>query len=176
MRLRLIDARIDERDWAGADPARRMEWRAALDALCAEHRLELDDPARAADDVELASLRAWNEPEHVAIDLRAPGRADPVARALLGGDALDARLREYVELCRAIGTPGIGGYGLWPSRMASVTWPTSAGSQSKSGNPWPRLTAPTSCASADMTVKIVVPTWGRRLWIVGVVALFIERR
>ena len=52
--------------------------------------------------------------------------------------------------------------------MASVTWSSSAGSQSKSGKPWPRLTAPVSCASADITVKIVVPTFGRRLVTVGV--------
>ena len=30
----------------------------------------------------------------------------------------------------------------------------------KSGKPCPRLTAPTSCASADMVVKMVVPTCG----------------
>src|SRR5687767_8047036 len=44
--------------------------------------------------------------------------------------------------------------------MASVTAWTKRGSQSKSGKPWPRLTAPFSMASADMTVKMVVPTAG----------------
>ena len=34
--------------------------------------------------------------------------------------------------------------------------------------PWPRLTAPHSVARADMTVKMVVPTAGRRLVSVGV--------
>src|SRR5579859_7375785 len=33
----------------------------------------------------------------------------------------------------------------------------------KSGNPWPRLTAPDSAANEDITVKIVVPTWGSLL-------------
>ncbi|AJX71346.1 hypothetical protein BG19_3497 [Burkholderia pseudomallei MSHR840] len=45
------------------------------------------------------------------------------------------------------------------------------GSQSKSGKPWPRLTAPFSAASALMTVKIVVPTSGRRERRVGVVGM-----
>src|SRR5688572_16688570 len=47
--------------------------------------------------------------------------------------------------------------------MALSTASMSLGSQSKSGKPWPRFTAPRSCASADITVKMVVPTWGRRL-------------
>src|SRR3954470_19931234 len=44
--------------------------------------------------------------------------------------------------------------------MCRVTASTSAGSQSKSGNPCDRLIAPRSAASFDMTVKIVVPTLG----------------
>src|SRR6218665_3986816 len=56
--------------------------------------------------------------------------------------------------------PGIGGYWLWPARMASVTVSSKAGSQAKSGKPWPRLTASCSAAKADMTVKMVVPTCG----------------
>jgi hypothetical protein len=47
--------------------------------------------------------------------------------------------------------------------MARLTLSIKAGSQPKSGKPWPRLTALCSAASADMTVKMVVPTWGRRL-------------
>src|SRR5450432_2701757 len=69
---------------------------------------------------------------------------------------------------RRIGTPVIGGYWLRPARIAASTPSISAGSQSKSGKPWPRLTAPRSSASADITVKIVVPTSGRRLVIFGV--------
>jgi hypothetical protein len=46
--------------------------------------------------------------------------------------------------------------------IASETAATRRGSQSKSGKPWPRLTAPFSAASADITVKMVVPTWGSR--------------
>ena len=45
--------------------------------------------------------------------------------------------------------------------MCRATASTSAGSQSKSGNPCERLTAPTSAASFDITVKMVVPTEGR---------------
>src|SRR5262249_19616271 len=62
--------------------------------------------------------------------------------------------------CRSAGTPCIGAYWLRPSRMCRATASTSAGSQSKSGNPCDRLIAPRSAASFDMTVKIVVPTLG----------------
>src|SRR3954470_20219121 len=61
---------------------------------------------------------------------------------------------------RSTGTPGIGAYWLRPSRMCRATASTSAGSQSKSGNPCDRLIAPRSAASFDMTVKMVVPTFG----------------
>jgi hypothetical protein len=46
--------------------------------------------------------------------------------------------------------------------MAFATASTIRGSQPKSGKPWPRFTAPFSAASALMTVKMVVPTFGRR--------------
>jgi hypothetical protein len=49
-----------------------------------------------------------------------------------------------------------------------VTDCTSLGSQSKSGKPWPRLTAPFSAASDDITVKMVVPTAGSLVLRVGV--------
>ena len=52
--------------------------------------------------------------------------------------------------------------------MASLTACTKAGSQLKSGKPWPRLTAPLELAKADMTVKMVVPTFGSFDSIVGV--------
>src|SRR3954465_11769954 len=61
---------------------------------------------------------------------------------------------------RKAGTPVIGGYWFRPRFIASLTASTSFGSHSKSGNPCPRFTAPVSVASADMTVKIVVPTEG----------------
>src|SRR5450755_4176957 len=64
--------------------------------------------------------------------------------------------------------PVIGGYWFRPARIAASTASTSFGSQSKSGKPWPRLTAPCSRASADITVKIVVPTVGNRLSTTGV--------
>src|SRR5436190_7875233 len=69
---------------------------------------------------------------------------------------------------RRTGMPAIGGYWLSPERIAASTASSSRGSQSKSGKPWPRLTAPRSCASADITVKIVVPTVGRRVVTAGV--------
>src|SRR5688572_23792421 len=58
--------------------------------------------------------------------------------------------------------PAIGGYWFWPGRIAAATASRRRGSHSKSGKPWPRLTAPCCWASADITVKIVVPTEGRR--------------
>src|SRR5512133_2835768 len=64
--------------------------------------------------------------------------------------------------------PGMGGYWFSPRVIASVTDRTSCGSHSKSGKPWPRFTAPCSVASADMTVKMVVPTAGNLLWMGGV--------
>src|SRR6187200_2947269 len=69
---------------------------------------------------------------------------------------------------RRTAMPAIGGYWLRPDRIAASTASSSLGSQSKSGKPWPRLTAPRSCASADITVKIVVPTVGRRVVTAGV--------
>ena len=62
----------------------------------------------------------------------------------------------------------MGGYWFSPRVIASVTACTSSGSHSKSGKPWPRFTAPCSVASADMTVKMVVPTAGNLLWMGGV--------
>jgi hypothetical protein len=78
---------------------------------------------------------------------------------------------------RSTGTPAIGGYWFSPERIAVFTASSSAGSQSKSGKPWPRLTAPCCAASADITVKMVVPTAGRRLVRTGVraVTAFIDR-
>jgi hypothetical protein len=51
--------------------------------------------------------------------------------------------------------------------IAAVTASSSFGSQSKSGKPWPRLTAPFSAASADMTVKMVVPMAGNLVPMAG---------
>ena len=60
---------------------------------------------------------------------------------------------------------------MWPACMARVTPSSRAGSQPKSGKPWPRLTAWCSVAKADMTVKMVVPTCGRRLGKDGVLGV-----
>jgi hypothetical protein len=56
--------------------------------------------------------------------------------------------------------PVIIGYWLWPSAMARDSASTSRCGTAKSGNPCPRLTAPCSAASCDITVKMVVPTLG----------------
>ena len=42
---------------------------------------------------------------------------------------------------RRPGMPAMGGYWLWPALHGAVTASVSAGSQAKSGKPWPRLTA-----------------------------------
>src|SRR4030095_6566426 len=63
---------------------------------------------------------------------------------------------------RSAGTPVIGAYWLCPAARASLKKRCRRGSQSKSGKPWPRLTAPCFTASADITVKIVGPPLGRR--------------
>ena len=46
--------------------------------------------------------------------------------------------------------------------MAALTAAIRAGSHGKSGKPWPKLIAFDSLASADMIVKMVVPTCGKR--------------
>jgi hypothetical protein len=69
---------------------------------------------------------------------------------------------------RSTGTPVMGGYWFRPLTIASVTAFTSRGSQSKSGKPWPRLTAPFSAARPDITVKMVVPTAGSLVCRTGV--------
>ena len=61
---------------------------------------------------------------------------------------------------RARASPAIGAYWLRPSRMCSTTRSTRRVGGSKSGKPCDRLIAPHSAASRDMTVKIVVPTFG----------------
>src|SRR5690606_23121492 len=60
------------------------------------------------------------------------------------------------------GTPAMGAYWLWPPRMACSSSASNSAGGSKSGKPCERLMAPCCCASADITVKMVVPTWGRR--------------
>ncbi len=63
---------------------------------------------------------------------------------------------------RSSGMPGPGGYWLWPARMAAMAASATSAGPSVSGNPWPRLMAPVSTASADISAKIVVPNpWSR---------------
>ncbi len=64
---------------------------------------------------------------------------------------------------RNAGSPVMGAYWLRPSMTARVTASRSACGPSKSGKPWERLIAPTSAASWDMVVKMVVPTLGNLL-------------
>ena len=61
---------------------------------------------------------------------------------------------------RSGSTPCIGAYWLCPARMCRATASTSAGSQSKSGNPCERLMAPCSLASRVMTEKMLTPVPG----------------
>src|SRR5690606_33311391 len=61
---------------------------------------------------------------------------------------------------RRAAMPVIGAYWLWPARIARSSASTRRAGTSKSGKPWPRLTAPCSAASCDITVKMVVPTLG----------------
>src|SRR5690606_7349212 len=61
---------------------------------------------------------------------------------------------------RSTAAPVIGAYWLWPARMAASSASTRRCGTGKSGNPWPRFTAPCSAASCDITVKMVVPTRG----------------
>src|SRR5580692_2507462 len=53
--------------------------------------------------------------------------------------------------------PRVGGYWFGPSMSALAAALRMDRGPSSSGNPCPKLTAPCSTASADMTVKIVVP-------------------
>src|SRR5512146_3204351 len=59
-------------------------------------------------------------------------------------------------------TPAIGAYWFSPARMCFATRSYSTGGAENSGKPWDRFRAPSSEASRDMIVKIVVPTCGRR--------------
>src|SRR5271156_2932593 len=56
--------------------------------------------------------------------------------------------------------PMPGGYWLTPSAMASWASLSIAGGPSSSGKPWPRFTAPTRAASADISANTVV-AYGR---------------
>ena len=58
------------------------------------------------------------------------------------------------------GLPAMGAYWLCPASMALVTAARSASGVSKSGNPCATLSAPQADANADISVKMVVPTWG----------------
>src|SRR5690606_41230439 len=48
--------------------------------------------------------------------------------------------------------------------MARSSSSTSRRGTGKAGKPWRRLTAPCSAASCDITVKMVVPTFGNLVW------------
>src|SRR3954471_994676 len=65
--------------------------------------------------------------------------------------------------------PGPGGYWLIPPRMAATAASATSGGPSVSGKPCPRLTAPVSSASADISAKTVVPSPSSRwaTWSVG---------
>ena len=57
--------------------------------------------------------------------------------------------------------PGSGAYWLRPLRIAACAASSTSAGPSSSGNPCPRLIAPVRSASADISVKIVVPKSGQ---------------
>src|SRR4051795_11420140 len=59
--------------------------------------------------------------------------------------------------CRSAGMPGPGGYWLCPARIAATAASSTSAGPSVSGKPWPRLIEPVRSASADISVKMVVP-------------------
>jgi hypothetical protein len=58
-------------------------------------------------------------------------------------------------------------YWLCPARMAAAAASITSAGPSSSGKPCPRLIAPVRSASADISVKIVVPKPARREAITG---------
>ena len=67
--------------------------------------------------------------------------------------------------CADPARPRIGGYWLGPLSIASAARRRMASGPSSSGNPWPRLTAPCSTASALIVVKMVVPQRAREAFV-----------
>ncbi len=63
---------------------------------------------------------------------------------------------------RSGAAPAISAYWLAPACMCFATSSNSAGGAEKSGKPCDRLMAPCCAARRDMTLKMVVPTRGRR--------------
>src|ERR1700761_3122613 len=61
-----------------------------------------------------------------------------------------------------------GGYWLIPSAIAAWAAFNMAGGPSSSGNPWPRFTAPTRAASADISANTVVAYGRSRDTVMGV--------
>ena len=64
--------------------------------------------------------------------------------------------------------PMPGGYWLTPSPIASWRASSIEGGPSSSGNPWPRLTAPTRAASADISANTVVAYGCNRFTVMAV--------
>jgi hypothetical protein len=104
-----------------------------------------------------------------------------VAGANDGVDGIEDRLGGAAgdrDLAVDIGSPAVAAFGLAGDRLAQgrdaghrrvlvvagLHRPAQridqASGTGKSGKPWPRLTAPCSAASCDITVKMVVPTFG----------------
>src|SRR5689334_2448611 len=57
---------------------------------------------------------------------------------------------------RRAGSPGPGGYWLWPARMAATAASATSAGPSVSGKPCPRLIDPVRTARTDISLKIVV--------------------
>ena len=128
-------------------------------------RVEHDDfVARAHDGVDRREqgLGAAGRDRDLAGRVDAPGRSGaPLPSAIASQSA---------------GRPAIGAYWLWPrAQVLGDQLRAGARAASKSGNPWPRLIAPASAASRDITVKIVVPTPGSLLSGSGITRLAGDR-
>src|SRR4051794_36907079 len=65
--------------------------------------------------------------------------------------------------------PPAGAYWLGPSRNARAATSRTSDGPSTAGNPWPRSIEPVRCASADISVKIVVPKLRRRSAVISAI-------
>ena len=133
---------------------------AAFDAFIATYELKYDKAAECLAKDRQALLAFYDFPAGHWKHLRT---SNPIESTFAVNSS--ASFRSLFALALAISsrraiTPGIGAYWLCPFFMALFTSFISSGEVSKSGKPCDKLIAPTSAATADITVNIVVPTCG----------------